>query len=47
MHLEPLGENEGDKVAKVHGLTAGPAPRVQEELLSLLHMVQDHLQATV
>ena len=28
----------------MHGLAAGATPRVQEELLPLLHVVQDDLQ---
>ncbi len=46
-HLQPLGEDEWDKVAEVHGLTAGPPACVQEELLAFLHVVQYHSQIPV
>ena len=39
--LEPLGEDEGDEVAKVHRLGGGSSPGVQEEWVALLVASQD------
>ena len=45
--LQPLGEEEGYEVAKVHGVTAGASASVKEELFPFLNLVQDETKVPV